>query len=90
MAPGMRFLLAGVTFLVVALFALLALVTSYWPFQSVVQVIAPFLVLSVLTSIGTTLILAAFLFPRAPPGSSGPVEQTSAIDWLLSEMKPRP
>ena len=71
--------------IIVALFSLLALVTAYWPFQSVVQVIAPFLILSILTSVGLSLILTAFLTSRIAVVDREDPESVSVVDSLLSE-----
>jgi hypothetical protein len=90
MTPRVRILIAGIAFLVVALFALIGLADAYWPFQSVVEVIAPFLVLSILGSVGGTLLLVALLLPRGALQTSSYAEQASAIDSLLSEMKRQP
>lgn len=87
MTPRIRLLLAGASLLVAAVFSLLGLATAYWPFQSVVQVIAPFLVVSVLASVGTTLVLVACVVPGRVPGASGSNDSTSVVDALLSEMK---
>lgn len=86
MAPKLRLLLAGAAFIVLALFGLLALTTAYWPFQSVVQVIAPFLVLSILASVGVSLMLVALLLPLPTARTTDRAETTSAIDSLLSEV----
>ncbi len=90
MAPRMRFSLAGAAVLVVALISMMALVAGYWPFQSVVQVIAPFLVISILTSVGMTLLLTAFLLPRDVSRASPVHDATSALDSLLDEVRRRP
>ena len=74
----------------VALFVVLALVTAYWPFQSVVQVVAPFLGVSILTSVGLSLILTALMLPRTSVGRRESSESASTIDSLLEEIrKPR-
>ncbi len=73
---------------VLALLGLLTLTTVFWPFQTAVQVIAPFIAVSILSSVGATLILTAFLLPRTFPGA-GPNDATGAIDSLLSESKRR-
>lgn len=87
MAPKLRLLLAGAAFIVLALFGLLSLTTAYWPFQSVVQVIAPFLALSILTSVGVSLILMALLLPLPTALASERMETTATIDTLLSETR---
>ncbi len=87
MTPRIRFLLAGAALVVAALFGLLALVTAYWPFQSVVEVIAPFLALSIFSSVGLTLILIALMLPQGRSGASALNEQASALDSLLSELR---
>ncbi len=90
MAPRNELLLAGATLLALALFGMLALTTAYWPFQSVVQVIAPFLLLSILTSMGTTLLVIGFILPSRTGGRTERADAASAIDSLLLEMKKRP
>ena len=85
MPPRNGLLLTGTAVIIVALFSLLALVTAYWPFQSVVQVIAPFLILSILTSVGLSLILTAFLTSRIAVVDREDPESVSVVDSLLSE-----
>jgi hypothetical protein len=86
----MRLAYAGAILLVVTLFILLALVTAYWPFQSMVQVIAPFLGIAILTSVGMSLLLTALLLPRTSVGRRERTESASTIDSLLEEIrKPR-
>lgn len=85
MTPRNGLLLTGTAVIIVALFSLLALVTAYWPFQSVVQVIAPFLILSILTSVGLSLILTAFLTSRIAVVDREDPESVSVVDSLLSE-----
>ena len=85
MSPRMRLLVIGSAFLLFAVFGLLALVTAYWPFQAAVEVLAPFLVISILTSVGVTAILVSLLLPTMGQGRPGASESVSALDSLLSE-----
>ena len=81
----MRLMVVGSALLLFALFGLLALVTAFCPFQGVVQVIAPFLVISILTSVGVTAILISLLVPTLGQGGSDRSDPVSVIDSLLSE-----
>ncbi len=69
------------------LIGMLALTTAYWPFQSVVEVIAPFLILAILTSVATSLLITAFLLPERALREAESIETASAIDSLLSEVR---
>ena len=89
MTPRNRFLVVGGTLLGVALIGLLATTTAYWPFQGVVQVIAPFLLMSILTSVGLSLILIAFLLPQQPARDAQESDSLNAVDALLSEARRR-
>ena len=87
MTPRNGLLLSGAALLALTLFGLLALTTAYWPFQSVVQVIAPFLILSILASVGTSLLVTALVLPARTAPKVEQSETASAIDSLLSETK---
>jgi hypothetical protein len=87
MTPRVRILLAGGMLLGVALFSLLALATAYWPFQSTVEVVSPFLGLSILSSVGLSLILTGFLLPRTSVGGRERSKTTSTIDSLMEEIR---
>lgn len=87
MTPRNGLLLAGAALLAMTLFGLLALTTAYWPFQPEVEVIAPFLILSTLTSVGTSLLVVALLLPSRTAQRTERSETASAIDSLLSETK---
>lgn len=85
----MRLLLAGVTLVVVAVFTLLAVTTAYWPFQPAVQVIAPFLGISIFTSVGVSLIFASLLLRGEPQKPSESADSTSVLDSLIAETRRR-
>ena len=87
MTPRNGLLLAGAALLAMTLFGLLALTTAYWPFQSVVEVIAPFLILAILTSVGTSLLVVGFVFPGKIVREAEQGETAGAIDSLLAETK---
>ncbi len=89
MTPRNRFVLAGATLMTAALIGLLATLMAYWPFQSVVQVIAPFLLMSILVSVGSCLVLVAFLLPAAAVSRARESDSLSAVDALLSEVRRR-
>ena len=69
------------------LFGLLALTTSYYPFQSVVQVVAPFLTRSILKSVGTSLSIMALALPGKTAERQTRSESASAIDSLMAEIR---
>jgi hypothetical protein len=55
-----------------------------------VQVIAPFLGIAILTSVGMSLLLTGLLLPRTSVGRRERSESASTIDSLLEEIrKPR-
>lgn len=89
MTPRNRFLVAGAGLVAVALFGLLATTTAYWLFQAVVQVMAPFLLMSILSSVGLSLILVAFLLPPTPVRDAHESDSLVAVDALLSEARRR-
>ena len=89
MTPKNRLLIAGVSFIALTFFGLLALTTAYFPFQSVVQVVAPFIVLSIFVSIGVCLILIALLVPFPGQSISREREEVSAVDSLMAETRRR-
>lgn len=79
-------LIAGSLFIGLALLFLAAVSTMYWPLQSVVQVMAPFLAVSILASVGLSLFITALLVPQSTGSGS---ETTSVIESLLSETNRR-
>ncbi len=93
MLPRTRLLLAGAASVAVALIALVEVTTAYWPLQSVVQVMAPFIGISIFASVGLSLVFVALLLPKEPgqhtPGDRPPgrEEYTSTIDSLLSRSR---
>jgi len=89
MTPRIQLLLGGASLIIVALVGFLTLATEYWPFQPVVQVIAPFLALSVLISVGLSLIFTVLLTSQSRSRSPSANDQTWTIDSLLDETKRR-
>ncbi len=81
--------MGGALFVLMALAALAAIATAYWPLQSVVEVIAPFLGVSILASVGLSMIFTALLFSWEPTVRSQRDESTEVLDSLLSETKRR-
>lgn len=82
-------LLAGVAALAVAVISLIEVSTAYYPLQPVVQVIAPFLGISIFTSVGISLVVIALLLPRGTEQHREQVDMPSAIDSLLSQSRRR-
>jgi len=89
-SPKLALLVCSIGLLLLAVIGLVALIGAYWPFQPAVEVIAPFLVISILTSVGLSLALVAFLLPGREPRGPERSEAASAIDSLLSETRRRP
>ncbi len=87
MTPRTGLLIGGAAFVTVALIAVVAVATAYWPLQSVVEVIAPFLGVSILASVGLSLIFTALLLPWQPAVRNRADESTEVLDSLLSETK---
>ncbi|HYM38859.1 MAG TPA: hypothetical protein VEY12_01770 [Thermoplasmata archaeon] len=85
-----RMLIAGTTLIAASMIALLAIAAAYWPLQTVVQVVSPFLGVSILASVGLSLVLTSLLLPKAPTRRRQDSEAMSALDSLLSETKRRP
>lgn len=54
---------SGFVLLVVAVVIVLALVAEFWPFQPVVEVVIPFVIVAVLVAVGLSSILAAHFLP---------------------------
>lgn len=54
---------SGLTALILAVLVIGALASLYWPFQTSVQIVAPFIVVGILVAIGISAILAAFFLP---------------------------
>ncbi len=89
MSPGNRFLVAGAALIVFAAFLLFNVAVTYWPLQPVVQVVAPFLGISILASVGLSLILTALLTPWPASGGDGETEVGSTVDPKQPETKGR-
>ncbi len=88
MTPRTGLLIGGSVFVLMALVALFAIATAYWPLQTVVQVIAPFLGVSILASVGLSMIFTALLLSWQPKVREAK-ETTAVLDSLLSESKRR-
>ena len=84
-----RLLVAGMALMAKALLGLFALTTAYWPFQSVVQVVAPFIVLSIIVSVGACLLVIALLVPFPDQIVSPGRDELSAVDSHMAETRRR-
>ncbi len=83
-------LLAGATLVGASLVALVAIAAAYWPLQAVVQVVAPFIGVSILASVGLSLLFTSLLFPKTGVRRGPDSDTVSALDSLLTETKRRP
>ena len=83
MTPKGRMLTTGAVFSIASILVFVYLLITYAPFQPVVEVLAPFLIIAVFVSVALSTILAVFMIPseiahRTSTATSGrPVETTA-------------